>query len=148
MLKPSLIHGDCWDGNTTMDMRTGECFVFDACSFYGHNEYDTGNWRAPRHKLSNKEYIRNYKRHYPMSEPGKYLQASWCAFDGILTRRLVSGRLGLPQHSVLAALQHRQRDLRPRLKPETSVSRTGPYHPASRCLIPDLFVTEPLTPSS
>jgi protein-ribulosamine 3-kinase len=68
-LKPCLIHGDCWDGNTAMDARTGEAFVFDVCSFYGHNEYDTGNWRAPRHRLSNKAYIRNYKKHFPVSEP-------------------------------------------------------------------------------
>ncbi|KAH0558739.1 hypothetical protein GP486_004615 [Trichoglossum hirsutum] len=69
ILKPCLLHGDCWDGNTAMDARTGEAFVFDVCSFYGHNEYDTGNWRAPRHRLSNKEYIRNYKRNFPVSEP-------------------------------------------------------------------------------
>lgn len=71
VLKPSLIHGDCWDGNTAMDV-TGGALIFDACSFYGHNEYDTGNWRAPRHKLSNKAYIKNYKLHYPVSEPGTY----------------------------------------------------------------------------
>ncbi|KAL9093908.1 MAG: hypothetical protein Q9165_003831 [Trypethelium subeluteriae] len=68
-LKPCLIHGDCWDGNTAMDANTGDAFVFDVCSFYGHNEYDTGNWRAPRHRLSNKAYIRNYKMHFPVSEP-------------------------------------------------------------------------------
>ncbi len=61
---------DCWDGNTATDMNTGEPFVFDACSFYGHNEYDTGNWRAPRHRLSNKAYIRYYKRNFPVAEPG------------------------------------------------------------------------------
>ncbi|KAL8880337.1 MAG: hypothetical protein Q9198_002232 [Flavoplaca austrocitrina] len=70
VLKPCLIHGNCWDGNTAMDIRTGEAFVFDVCSFYGHNEYDTGNWRAPRHRLSNKAYIRNYKKAFPVSEPG------------------------------------------------------------------------------
>lgn len=68
-LKPCLVHGDCWDGNTAMDMRTGEAFVFDVCSFYAHNEYDTGNWRAPRHRLSNKSYIQNYKKNFPISEP-------------------------------------------------------------------------------
>ncbi|KAF2759828.1 hypothetical protein EJ05DRAFT_311323 [Pseudovirgaria hyperparasitica] len=68
-LKPCLIHGDCWDGNTAMDKRTGEAFVFDVCSFYGHNEYDTGNWRAQRHRLSKKAYIEAYKRHFPVSEP-------------------------------------------------------------------------------
>ena len=56
-------------GNTAMDANKGEAFVFDVCSFYGHNEYDTGNWRAPRHRLSNKAYITAYKRRYPVSEP-------------------------------------------------------------------------------
>lgn len=52
-----------------MDQRTGEAFVFDVCSFYGHNEYDTGNWRAPRHRLSAKMYIKEYKTHFPVSPP-------------------------------------------------------------------------------
>lgn len=69
VLKPSLVHGDCWDGNTTMDTCTGEALVFDVCSFYGHNEYDTGDWRAPRHALSDEAYIREYKQHFPVSEP-------------------------------------------------------------------------------
>lgn len=69
-LKPSLLHGDCWDGNTAIDMNTGEAFVFDVCSFCGHNEYDTGNWRAPRHRLSKLAYIENYKEYVPASEPG------------------------------------------------------------------------------
>ncbi|KAL8305271.1 hypothetical protein RB600_008245 [Gaeumannomyces tritici] len=68
-LKPSLVHGDCWDGNTAMDARTGEAFISDVCSFYAHNEYDTGNWRAPRHRLSNPDYIRYYKELIPPSEP-------------------------------------------------------------------------------
>ncbi|KAL8648353.1 MAG: hypothetical protein Q9226_006029 [Calogaya cf. arnoldii] len=68
-IKPCLIHGDLWDENTATDMDTGEPFVFDAGSMYAHNEYEIGNWRAPRHRLSNKSYIRNYKRNFPVSEP-------------------------------------------------------------------------------
>ncbi|OAL52611.1 hypothetical protein IQ07DRAFT_505209, partial [Pyrenochaeta sp. DS3sAY3a] len=64
-----LVHGDCWDGNTANSDKAGEVLVFDVCSFYGHNEYDTGNWRAPRHKLSNEAYIRSYKAVMPPSEP-------------------------------------------------------------------------------
>lgn len=71
VLKPCLIHGDCWDGNTAMDMQTGEALIFDVCSFYGHNEYDIGNWRAPRHRVSRKAYVKNYKRLYKPSEPGE-----------------------------------------------------------------------------
>jgi protein-ribulosamine 3-kinase len=74
VLKPSLVHGNCWDGNTAMDMKTGEAFVFDVCSFFGHNEYDIGNWRAPRHQLSTFAYIKNYKKCFPVSEPGVFHQ--------------------------------------------------------------------------
>ena len=51
-----------------MNSMTGEAFVFDVCSFYGHNEYDTSNWGAPRHVRSNKAYISNYKRNFPVSQ--------------------------------------------------------------------------------
>lgn len=70
VLKSSLLHGDCWDGNTAIDMNTGEAFVFDVCSLYGHNEYDTGNWRAPRHRLSKQAYIETYEKYVPASKPG------------------------------------------------------------------------------
>ncbi|KLU86621.1 hypothetical protein MAPG_05633 [Magnaporthiopsis poae ATCC 64411] len=69
ILKPSLVHGDCWDGNTATDKKTGKAFVFDVCSFFAHNEYDTGNWRAPRHRLSDPAYIQCYKKSIPPSEP-------------------------------------------------------------------------------
>ena len=52
-----------------MDQRTGNAFVFDICSFYGHNEYDTGNWRALGRLLSDKAYIREYKVRYPVLLP-------------------------------------------------------------------------------
>lgn len=37
-VKPSLVHGDLWYGNSGADRDTGECLVFDACCFYAHNE--------------------------------------------------------------------------------------------------------------
>lgn len=69
-IKPCLVHGDLWDGNTATDMETGEPFIFDGKSFYAHNEYETGNWRAPRHRLSSRTYIRQYQKNFPVSEPG------------------------------------------------------------------------------
>ncbi|KAI6269973.1 hypothetical protein MCOR27_007739 [Pyricularia oryzae] len=74
-LKPCLVHGDCWDGNTAMDGKTGEAFIFDVCSFYAHNEYDTGNWRTPRHRLSNPAYIKAYKKLIRPSEPAEEWEA-------------------------------------------------------------------------
>lgn len=70
-IKPCLVHGDLWDENTATDVDTGQPFIFDAGSFYGHNEYEIGNWRAARHRLSDKVYVRNYKNHFPVSEPSE-----------------------------------------------------------------------------
>jgi fructosamine-3-kinase len=70
-IKPCLVHGDLWDENTAMDMATGEPFIFDACSFYAHNEYEIGDWRAARHRLSKSAYVQSYRQEYPDSEPSK-----------------------------------------------------------------------------
>lgn len=69
-IKPCLVHGDLWDENTATDEDTGEPFIFDAGSFYAHNEYEIGNWRAARHRLSDKLYVRNYKHNFAVSAPG------------------------------------------------------------------------------
>jgi protein-ribulosamine 3-kinase len=35
---PRLVHGDLWDGNTSVDTATGGPLIFDACSSYAHHE--------------------------------------------------------------------------------------------------------------
>ncbi len=37
-LIPTLVHGDLWDGNASIDVATGRPFIFDATPFYAHNE--------------------------------------------------------------------------------------------------------------
>ena len=37
-VKPSLVHEDLWYANAGIDLGTNESIVFDACSFYAHNE--------------------------------------------------------------------------------------------------------------
>jgi protein-ribulosamine 3-kinase len=37
-IKPALIHGDLWYGNCCTDSSTDRPIVFDACSFWAHNE--------------------------------------------------------------------------------------------------------------
>ncbi|RPA81631.1 hypothetical protein BJ508DRAFT_326317 [Ascobolus immersus RN42] len=67
-IKPSLIHGDLWCGNTallkTQDGDNGEpkTVIFDACCFYGHNEYELGNWLPKRNNLN--KYIETYLKAY------------------------------------------------------------------------------------
>lgn len=35
---PTLVHGDLWDGNTSIDVETGLPLIFDAVTFFAHNE--------------------------------------------------------------------------------------------------------------
>jgi protein-ribulosamine 3-kinase len=37
-IKPSIIHGDLWEGNVGIVKETGKSILFDAGSYYGHNE--------------------------------------------------------------------------------------------------------------
>jgi protein-ribulosamine 3-kinase len=37
-IKPTLIHGDLWHANTGVELETGSPVIFDAASFYAHNE--------------------------------------------------------------------------------------------------------------
>ena len=37
-VKPCLVHGDLWFANSGIDITTDKSLVFDACSFYAHNE--------------------------------------------------------------------------------------------------------------
>lgn len=37
-ITPCLIHGDLWHGNVSTDKDTNEPIIFDAASFYAHNE--------------------------------------------------------------------------------------------------------------
>ncbi|KAJ2988233.1 hypothetical protein NUW58_g4087 [Xylaria curta] len=68
-IQPSLVHGDLWCGNAAItDEVTEEGIVFDPSSFWGHNEYELGNWRPERNKFTRK-YFNAYHSHIPKSAP-------------------------------------------------------------------------------
>ncbi|KAJ5261944.1 Fructosamine/Ketosamine-3-kinase [Penicillium chrysogenum] len=67
-IQPCLVHGDLWDGNTSVDGATGKPLIFDACSSYAHHEYELAPWRPVRHRIG-KPYIQQYARHFIPSEP-------------------------------------------------------------------------------
>ncbi|KAK7962920.1 uncharacterized protein PG986_003745 [Apiospora aurea] len=67
-IRPSLIHGDLWHGNTSTDSETGLPIIFDAASFYAHNEYELGVWRQPWNEIK-EPYRVQYHEHFPKSPP-------------------------------------------------------------------------------
>ncbi|KAF1988922.1 hypothetical protein K402DRAFT_327769, partial [Aulographum hederae CBS 113979] len=73
-LRPSLIHGDLWDGNVGVvdagDGEGGRPVVFDAGSCFAHFEYDLAVWRSPWNKI-NRPFIDEYVKHNPPSSPAE-----------------------------------------------------------------------------
>ncbi|KAI9767665.1 MAG: hypothetical protein M1840_005536 [Geoglossum simile] len=67
-IKPRLVHGDLWHGNATTDADTNGPIIFDAGSFYAHNEYELGVWRASWNKIGS-DYIARYHESFPISSP-------------------------------------------------------------------------------
>ncbi|KAI0697545.1 fructosamine kinase PKL/CAK/FruK [Cytidiella melzeri] len=66
-IQPVLLHGDLWSGNTGTDTETGDPIVFDASSYFGHNEADLAIARIfggfP------KSFFTTYHQHLPKSDP-------------------------------------------------------------------------------
>ena len=68
-VKPCLIHGDLWEGNTGTSAETGDIILFDAGSYYAHHEMEIGDWRCPYNKVTSKVYTDTYRRNHADSEP-------------------------------------------------------------------------------
>lgn len=70
-VKPCLVHGDLWIGNTGTDTQTKKPVVFDPAACYAHNEYELGNWVPERCGFGGLEgeFVREYRRLYPPAEP-------------------------------------------------------------------------------
>ena len=61
-VKPSLVHGDLWYANSGIDVATGESLIFDACTFYAHNECKSTNPLVKSQKLSPCSYVYTQRR--------------------------------------------------------------------------------------
>ena len=68
-VKPSLIHGDLWEGNTGTFCETGDVYLFDAAAFYAHDELEIGNWRCHYNNIHREVYTKTYLQHSIPSEP-------------------------------------------------------------------------------
>lgn len=69
-IKPSLCHGDLWDGNIQIDVETQHPVLFDPCPFYGHNEMDLQCMRSARYAVG-LEFVDLYKKEAHPSEPSE-----------------------------------------------------------------------------
>ena len=61
-VKPSLVHGDLWYANSGIDVATGESLIFDACTFYAHNECKSTSPLVKFQKPSPCSYVYNQRR--------------------------------------------------------------------------------------
>lgn len=71
-IQPCILHGDLWEPNLATRVGTGDMVMYDASSFWGHNEMDLGLWRADlcSHLRSNYQvHTRSYLRHFAATEP-------------------------------------------------------------------------------
>ncbi|OIW25255.1 hypothetical protein CONLIGDRAFT_718125 [Coniochaeta ligniaria NRRL 30616] len=67
-VKPALIHG----GNIGTDSKTGEVRIFDASSYYAHNEMEVAIWRAvPNTLVGSGVYLKEYIAQMGVSEPAE-----------------------------------------------------------------------------
>ncbi|KAH6630886.1 Fructosamine kinase-domain-containing protein [Chaetomium sp. MPI-SDFR-AT-0129] len=70
VLKPCLVHGDLWEGNVGVRRGDGRSVVFDAGSYFAHNEMELGHWKCEFSTVFRDEaYIDEYVKHYPKAEP-------------------------------------------------------------------------------
>ncbi|KAK0726770.1 Fructosamine kinase-domain-containing protein [Lasiosphaeria miniovina] len=58
-IKPSLCHGDLFDGNIQIDLDSGNPVIFDPCPFYGHAEMDLQCMRRARYAVGY-EFVKLY----------------------------------------------------------------------------------------
>ncbi|KAL1884047.1 hypothetical protein Daus18300_000156 [Diaporthe australafricana] len=77
-IKPVLIHGDLWVGNTAVQAETNDPFLFDSSAFWGHNEYELSYMR-PIATDWGRKYVEAYHKLIPKSEP----QEDWDARNAL-----------------------------------------------------------------
>ncbi|KAG8410970.1 hypothetical protein J3459_016792 [Metarhizium acridum] len=64
-----------WDGNIGTDFKTGEVYIFDAISYYPHNEMEIAIWRSlPDSVVGSGVYLKTYLAQMGISEPAEQFE--------------------------------------------------------------------------
>lgn len=74
-IKPTLCHGDLWDGNVQIDVETKQPIMFDSCTFYGHNE--------SQHNKEPNSSVKTSLTRTRRSGPSVYGRPQVCFGDGL-----------------------------------------------------------------
>ncbi|KAI0127175.1 Fructosamine/Ketosamine-3-kinase [Xylariales sp. AK1849] len=75
-VKPCLVRGDLWPGNTSNDKNSKHPAVFDTAASYAHNKYDIKNMTVPSYPFG-RSYMDAYNKHFAISEPRKERGTVW-----------------------------------------------------------------------
>ncbi|KAG8405966.1 hypothetical protein J3459_019432 [Metarhizium acridum] len=71
----SINYLDLWDGNIGTDFKTGEVYIFDAISYYPHNEMEIAIWRSPPDSVvGSGVYLKTYLAQMGISEPAEQFE--------------------------------------------------------------------------
>jgi fructosamine-3-kinase len=71
-ITPALVHGDMWENNVGLGMKTGNPVLFDPECGYGHNEMGFGTWPCTwAYNVASPIYLRKYLCHTESSEPAE-----------------------------------------------------------------------------
>ncbi|KAK8042976.1 hypothetical protein PG994_013459 [Apiospora phragmitis] len=91
---PRLVHGDLWEGNCSVDDKTGVPMIFDGTPLYAHNEYKLGPWLCPRHRFPDHidEYVKHFEASKPKEEFGDRIELYCLRFD-VHSSSLYAGNL-------------------------------------------------------
>ncbi|MCJ1384246.1 hypothetical protein MMC17_007362 [Xylographa soralifera] len=66
---------DLWDGNIGTDPKTGDIYIFDASSYYAHNEMDIAIWRSlPNSVVGSGVYVKTYIAQMGISKPAEQFE--------------------------------------------------------------------------
>lgn len=68
ILRPTLVHGDLWHGNTAIHTESGMPCIYDSSALWAHNEYELHDWRGARFRIG-KTFTKEYFHHFPISAP-------------------------------------------------------------------------------
>lgn len=85
-VKPTLIHGDLWEGNIGIRHSDGTLVLFDAGSYWAHNEIELATMNSQWSPILNDPvYRESYREQMGISEPVEQFEDRVCLYSCYMT---------------------------------------------------------------